>query len=119
MLFPKMNPPLSIPWLALIILTGISLATVARADEPPKFAAPEVNDYVKRQTAWMDEYIAAVKAGDEDKRHELNKKMTDDMDKNAPAMREKLTDAEQPVFTKWRNEETERMQKALKEKYPD
>jgi hypothetical protein len=33
--------------------------------------------------------------------------------------REKLTDAEQPVFTKWRNDETERMQNALKEKYPE
>ena len=113
-----MKPPLSLRRLALIILIGVSLASVARADEPPKFASPEVNDYVKRQTAWMDEYIAAVQAGDEDKRHEVNKKMLDDMDKNVSAIREKLTDAEQPVFTKWRNGETERMEKALKEKYP-
>jgi methanogenic corrinoid protein MtbC1 len=113
-----MKPPLFLRRLALIIVIGVSLASVARADEPPKFASPEVNDYVKRQTAWMDEYIAAVQAGDEDKRREVNKKRLDDMDKNVSAIREKLTDAEQPVFTKWRNGETERMEKALKEKYP-
>ena len=37
------------------------------------------------------------------------------MDKNVSAIREKLTDAEQPVFTKWRNGETERMEKAVQE----
>ena len=113
-----MKPPLIVRRLALTILIGVALASVARADEPPKFASAEVNDYVKRQTAWMDEYIAAVKAGDDNKRHELNAKMQEDMDKNVGAIREKLTDAEQAVFTKWRNEETERMEKALKEKYP-
>ena len=113
-----MKPSFSLGRLALVLLIGGSLTSVARADEPPKFASPEVNDYVKRQTAWMDEYIAAVQAGDEDKRHEVNKKRLDDMDKNVSAIREKLTDAEQPVFTKWRNGETERMEKALKEKYP-
>jgi hypothetical protein len=114
-----MVPPFFLRRLALIILLGLSLASVARADEPPKFASPEVNDYVKRQTAWMDEYIAAVMAGEEDKRHEISKKMTEDSDKNAIATREKLTDAEQPIFTKWRDGETVRMQNALKEKYPD
>ena len=113
-----MKPSFSLGRLALVLLIGGSLASVARADEPPKFASPEVNDYVKRQTAWMDEYIAAVQAGDEEKRHEINKKRLDDMDKNVSAIREKLTDAEQPLFTKWRNGETERMEKALKEKYP-
>ena len=113
-----MKPPLSLRRLALIILIGVSLASVARADDPPKFASPEANDYVKRQTAWMDEYIAAVKAGDFDKRRELMAKMSEDTDKNAIAIREKLTDAEQPVFTKWRDSETVRMQEAIKEKYP-
>jgi hypothetical protein len=113
-----MKSPLSLGRLRLIILIGVVLASVARADEPPKFAAPEVNDYVQRQTARMDEYIAAVKAGDDNKRHELQAKMQEDMEKNVSAIREKLTDPEQSVFTKWRNDETERMQNALKEKYP-
>jgi hypothetical protein len=113
-----MKSPLSLPRLGLIILIGVGLGSVGRADEPPTFASPEVNDYVKRQTARMDEYIAAVKAGDDNKRHELQAKMQEDMEKNVSAIREKLTDAEQSVFTKWRNDETDRMQNALKEKYP-
>ena len=113
-----MKPPFSLCRLALIILIGVSLASIARADDPPTFASPEVNDYVKRQTAWMDEYIAALKAGDLDKKAEVHKRRQEDMDKHVSAIREKLTDAEQPVFTKWRNGETERMEKALKEKSP-
>src|SRR3954464_13553949 len=91
----RMKPPSSLCRLALIILIGVSLASVARADDPPKFASPEVNDYVKRQTAWMDEYISALKAGDLDKKAEVHKRMQEDMDKNVSAIREKLTDAEQ------------------------
>ena len=113
-----MNPPFSLRRLALIILIGVSLAPVARADDPPKFASAEANDYVTRQTAWMDEYIAAVKARDFDKKAEVFKKMQEDMDKNVSAIREKLTDAEQPVFTKWRNDETKRMEKAVWEYMP-
>jgi hypothetical protein len=113
-----MKPPLSLRRLALIILIGVSLASIARADDPPKFASPEVNDYVKRQTAWMDEYIAALKAGDLDKKAEVFKIMQEDKDKNMSTIREKLTDAEQPVFTKWRNSETERMEKAVQEYTP-
>ena len=113
-----MKPPLCLRRLALIILIGVSLASVARADDPPKFASPDVNDYVKRQTAWMDEYIAALKAGDLDNKAEVQKKRQEDMDKNVSAIREKLTDAEQPVFTKWRNSETERMEKAVQEYTP-
>ena len=113
-----MKPPSIIRRLALIILIGVSLASFARADEPPKFASPEVNDYVKRQTAWMDEYIAAVKAGDFDKKAEVFKKMQEDTDKNVSAIREKLTDAEQPIFTKWRNDETKRMENAVWEYMP-
>jgi predicted transcriptional regulator len=108
-----MKPPLIIRRLALVILIGVSLASFARADEPPKFASPEVNDYVKRQTAWMDEWIAAVEAGDFDKKSEVFKKMSEDQDKNVSAIREKLTDAEQPVFSKWRDDETRRMQNAV------
>lgn len=108
-----MKPPLIIRRLALTILIGVSLASFARADELPKFASPEVNDYVKRQTAWMDEWIAALEAGDYDKKAEVFKKMQEDRDKNISAIREKLTNAEQPVFSKWRDDETRRMEKAV------
>ena len=66
----------------------------------------------------MDEYIAALKAGDLDKKAEVFKKMQEDKDKKMSTIREKLTDAEQPVYTKWRNDETERMEKAVKEYMP-
>ena len=99
--------------MVLISLIGVSFASFARADEPPKFASPEVNDYVKRQMAWMDEWIAALEAGDYAKKAEVFKKMSEDMDQNVAAIREKLTDAEQPVFSKWRDDETRRMQNAV------
>lgn len=105
--------PFSLRRLGLVIFIGVSLVSVVRADEAPKFASPEVNDYVKRQTAWMDEWIAAVESGDFDKKSEVFKKMEEDRDKNISAIREKLTDAEQPVFTKWRDDETKRMEKAV------
>ena len=108
-----MNPPWIISRLVLVILIGVALVSAARAEEPPKFASPEVNDYVKRQTAWMDEWIAALEAGDYAKKSEVFKKMSEDMDKNVAAIREKLTDAEQPVFSKWRDDETRRMQNAV------
>ena len=108
-----MKPPMILQRLALIILIGVSVACIARADEPPKFASPEVNDYVKRQTAWMDEWIAALEAGDYAKKSEVFKKMQEDHDKNIDAIREKLTNAEQSVFSKWRDDETRRMEKAV------
>ena len=108
-----MKPPMIIGRLGLTILIGVVLACVARADEPPKFASPEVNDYVKRQTAWMDEWIAALEAGDYAKKSEVFKKMQEDHDKNIDAIRDKLTNAEQPVFSKWRDAETKRMQNAV------
>ena len=115
---PRVKPPLSLRRLALIILIGVALASIARADDPPQFTSPEVNDYVKRQTAWMDEYIAALKVRDLDKKAEVFKKMQEDTDKNIFAIKEKLTNAEQPVYTKWRDGETKRMQDAVHEYMP-
>ena len=61
----------------------------------------------------MDEWIAAVEAGDFDKKSEVFKKMEEDREKNIAAIREKLTNDEQPVFSKWRDDETKRMEKAV------
>jgi hypothetical protein len=41
------------------------------------------------------------------------KKMQEDRDKNISGIREKLTNAEQSVFSKWRDDETKRMEKAV------
>ncbi len=56
---------------------ALSLATFAlpvRADDPPKFAAPEVNDFVKNFSELVDAYVKAVKAKDDTKMKELDAK---------------------------------------------
>ena len=88
-------------------------AATARADTPT-FKAPEVNEYVKKQTALMDDYIAALKAGDDEKKEAANKAMSENTDKNMFAVYEKLTDAEKPVYDKWVKDESARMAAAIK-----
>ena len=100
----------------LIVVSFVSFVSVSRADDPPKFSAPEVNEFVKTQTALMDDYIAAVKEGDDAKKEAAVKKMGENSDKNMFAVYEKLTAAEKPVYDKWQKDETERMSKALSEK---
>jgi hypothetical protein len=100
----------------VIALAAIAFASVSRADDPPKFSAPEVNEFVKTQTALMDDYIAAVKEGDDAKKEAAVKKMGENSDKNMFTVYEKLTAAEKPVYDKWQKDETERMSKALQEK---
>ena len=100
----------------LIVVSLVSFASVSRADDPPKFSAPEVNEFVKTQTALMDDYIAAVKAGDDAKKEAAVKKMGENSDKNMFTVYEKLTAAEKPIYDKWQKDETERMSKALQEK---
>jgi hypothetical protein len=89
------------------------VAATVRADTPT-FKAPEVNEYVKKQTALMDDYIAALKAGDDGKKEEANKAMSANADKNMFAVYEKLTDAEKPVYDKWLKDESGRMAEAIK-----
>jgi hypothetical protein len=88
-------------------------ASTARA-ETPTFKAPEVNEYVKKQTALMDDYIAALKEGDEDKKTAASKAMSEHADKNMFTVYEKLTDAEKPVYDKWVKDESGRMADAIK-----
>ncbi|MCA1658749.1 MAG: hypothetical protein LC627_05575 [Verrucomicrobiaceae bacterium] len=85
----------------------------ARADAPT-FKAPEVNEYVKKQTALMDDYIAALKAGDDEKKEAASKAMSEHADKNMFAVYEKLTDAEKPAYDKWVKDESNRMAEAIK-----
>jgi hypothetical protein len=90
-------------------------APTARADTPT-FKAPEVNEYVKKQTALMDDYIAALKEGDDEKKTAANKAMSEHADKNMFTVYEKLTDAEKPVYDKWVKDESGRMAAAIKAK---
>jgi hypothetical protein len=88
-------------------------APAARA-ETPTFKAPEVNEYVKKQTALMDDYIAALKEGDDEKKTAASKAMSEHSDKNMFTVYEKLTDAEKPVYDKWVKSESDRMAEAIK-----
>jgi hypothetical protein len=99
---------------AFLLAAFFSLfAATARADTPT-FKAPEVNEYVKKQTALMDDYIAALKEGDDEKKEAANKAMSANADKNMFAVYEKLTDAEKPVYDKWLKDESGRMAEAIK-----
>ena len=89
------------------------LAATARADTPT-FKAPEVNEYVKKQTALMDDYVAALKEGDDEKKEAANKAMKEHADKNMFTVYEKLTEAEKPVYDKWVKDESGRMAEAIK-----
>jgi hypothetical protein len=97
----------------LLAATFSLFAPIARGDTPT-FKAPEVNEYVKKQTALMDDYIAALKAGDDEKKDAANKAMNEHADKNMFTIYEKLTDAEKPVYDKWVKDESARMAEAIK-----
>lgn len=62
----------------------------------------------------MDDYIAALKEGDEAKKDAAAKAMSEHADKNMFAVYEKLTDAEKPVYDKWLKDESGRMAEAIK-----
>jgi hypothetical protein len=63
----------------------------------------------------MDEYVAAVKEGDAEKKESTNKAMWEHADKNMFAVYDKLTDAEKPVYDKRVKDESARMAAALAE----
>jgi hypothetical protein len=99
---------------AFLLAAYFSLfVSTVRADTPT-FKAPEVNEYVKKQTALMDDYIAALKEGDDEKKEAASKAMNEHADKNMFTIYEKLTDAEKPVYDKWVKDESARMAEAIK-----
>jgi hypothetical protein len=67
----------------------------------------------------MDDYIAAVKEGDDEKKEAAAKAMSEHSDKNMFAVYEKLTDAEKPVYDKWVKSESDRMAEAIKKAKSD
>jgi hypothetical protein len=99
---------------SFLLTACFSLFAPAARAETPTFKAPEVNEYVKKQTALMDAYIAALKEGDDEKKTAANKAMSEHSDKNMFTVYEKLTDAEKPVYDKWVKDESGRMAEAIK-----
>jgi len=99
---------------AFLLAAFFSMFAPTVRAETPTFKAPEVNEYVKKQTALMDDFIAALKAGDDEKKEAANKAMSEHADKNMFAVYDKLTDAEKPVYDKWVKDESGRMAEAIK-----
>lgn len=99
---------------SFLLAAFFSLFAPTAQAETPTFKAPEVNEYVKKQTALMDDYIAALKEGDDEKKTAANKAMSEHADKNMFTVYEKLTDAEKPVYDKWVKDEAGRMAEAIK-----
>jgi hypothetical protein len=99
---------------SFLLAACFSLFAPAARAEAPTFKAPEVNEYVKKQTALINAYIAALKEDDEAKKDAAAKAMSEHADKNMFAVYEKLTDAEKPVYDKWLKDESGRMAEAIK-----
>ena len=101
----------------LCLCLGLSLAVVtlpARADDPPKFSAPEVNDFVKKFSGLMDEYIKAMKAKDEAKMKELDAKGKD-LETASATVESKLKPEEAEAFAKFMAAQAQRMMDAAQE----
>jgi hypothetical protein len=111
---PIVRPSLRVFACSFLLTVCFSLFLPAARAETPTFKAPEVNEYVKKQTSLMDDYIAALKEGDEEKKTAANKAMSEHADKNMFTVYEKLTDAEKPVYDKWVKDEAGRMAEAIK-----
>ena len=101
----------------LCLCLGISLAVYtlpARADDPPKFSAPEVNDFVKKFSGLMDDYIKAMKSKDEAKMKELDAK-SKDLETASATVESKLKPEEADAFAKFMAAQAQRMMDAAQE----
>jgi hypothetical protein len=89
-----------------------ALTPSLRADDLPKFAAPEVNDFVKKYTEFVDSFVKAAGAKDEAKMKEISTNMDTWANTAGPAMEGKITAEEKPAFDKWMGSMFEKMMAA-------
>ncbi|MEY2563269.1 MAG: hypothetical protein QOH88_1462 [Verrucomicrobiota bacterium] len=89
-----------------------ALAPSLRADDLPKFAAPEVNDFVKKYTEFVDSFVKAANAKDEAKMKEVSTAMDTWANTAGPAMESKITPEEKPAWDKWMGGMFEKMMAA-------
>ncbi len=92
------SPSLTLCTVAAAMLT---FGSVARADDPPKFANPEVTAYLKSYSDFADRYVDAIKAS---KAGDSSKMMTigtqaGDMQSKGMAMTGKLKKEEVKPYT--------------------
>ncbi len=102
---------------ALCLCLALSLATFAlpvRADDPPKFSAPEVNDFVKKFSDLVDAYVKAVKAKDEGKMKELDAKGKE-LDGLGNSVESKIKPEEMEAFGKYMTAQSQKLMEAATE----
>lgn len=93
-----------------LILAAFTPCT--RAEDPPKFSAPEVNDFLKKYSDFVDSFVKASAAKDEAKMKEINASMESWANTAVPAIESKITPEEKPAFYKAMGNMFEKMLKA-------
>lgn len=77
---------------------AIAFCASARAEETPKFSAPEVNDFAKKYVALVDEAVKEQGASDADKLQATMAKIGTLMAEQGPLIDPKITAEERPKF---------------------
>jgi hypothetical protein len=103
---------------SLLVLCAVLCGVASLKAEAPTFTSPEVTEYVKKQTALMDDFVAAMKEGDAAAKEAASKAMDELTTKNMFGIYDKLTDAEKPKYEQWQKDETTRMAAAIKAANP-
>ena len=92
----------------------VAVAIPARADDPPKFSAPEVNDFIKKFNDLVDAYVKAVKAKDEGQMKELDAK-SKELDTLSSTVEAKIKPEEMEAFGKYMTTQTQKLMDAAQE----
>ena len=96
---------------------ALSLTTSAlpvRAEDPPKFSAPEVNDFVKQFGDLVDAYVKAVKAKDEGKMKELDARGKE-FEGMGNTVESKVKPEEMEAFGKYMTAQSQKLMDAMQE----
>jgi hypothetical protein len=93
-----------------LVLTA--LAPSVRAEDIPKFSAPEVNAFVRQFVDLTDAFAKAAADKDEAKAKDIMTKVTTLMATEGPALDPKITAEERPTFEKFIQTRSEKLMSA-------
>ena len=115
MIMPSLLKPIRRAVLCLCLaLSFVTFALPTRADDPPKFSAPEVNDFVKKFGDLVDAYVKAVKAKDEGKKAELDAKGKE-LDGLSNTVESRIKPEEMEAFGKYMTAQSQKLMDAEQE----
>jgi hypothetical protein len=89
-----------------------AFAPSVRAEDIPKFSAPEVNAFVRQFVDLTDSYAKAAADEDEAKAKDIMTKVTTLLSTEGPAIDPKITAEERPTFEKFIQTRSEKMMSA-------